>query len=467
MEVDSIHEPKFELFCTIDVNKVAERLSLHSRGTERGNEELPESNDEILDEVEQEIVSLIEKDLDRNQKIYEDQANTYIERIALAGSTSDYTKIEIEAEDAIANFRKTIDEERSQLERKEENLREIADEKRKFKQKHKLERTAHYPELGSRILRLGLIAVLFLVEALANTPLLAKGSEFGLTGGVTQAITIALLNIGIAAVTGYVGLRELFHRNLFRKLLGTIWLILWLTITIAFNLLVAHYRELSEVLITDPGIPQQIVNEFIANPIGLDDFPSWVLFGIGILFALVALLDMFTLDDAYPFYGKLDRKYQRLCQEYADLRSDLIHELSAPRTKIANEIAIAIDAIAKQENNRIHLQASWNAILGEYQTSIQSLNNQCNELLQIYRSANREARSSRVPDKFNDNIRFNREPSISPPETSPIFSPIQTGIHAKNLRKIMDKFFDEFNSLSEEIPPLFAVTGGSRGDGSA
>ena len=466
MEVDTIHEQKLELFCAIDVTKVAEKLSLHSRGAERGNKELPESNDEKLDEVEQEIVHLIEKDLDRNQKIYEDQANTYIERIALAGSTSDYTKIEIEAQDAIANFRKRIDEERSQLERKEENLKEVSNERRNFKKKHKLERTAHYPELGSRILRLGLIALLFLVEALANTPLLAKGSELGLTGGVTQAITIALLNIGIAAVTGYVGLRELFHRNLFRKLLGTIWLILWITITIAFNLLVAHYRELSEVLITDPGIPQQIMNEFIANPIGLDDFPSWVLFGIGILFALIALLDMFTLDDAYPFYGKLDRKYQRLCQEYADLRSEIIHELSAPRTEIAGEIAIAIDAIDKQENNRIHLQASWNGILAEYQTSIESLNNQCNQLLQIYRSANREARSSKSPDRFNDSIKIIRQPNSSP-EDLPILSTKQTGNHVNNLRKIMDKFFDEFNSLSEEIPPLSAVTGGSKEDGSA
>ena len=461
METDTIHEQNYQLFSTMDVQKTAKKLSLINRGTERGSKELPSSNDENFDEVEQQIINLVEKDLDRNQKVYDDQTSIYIERIGLAGSTSDYTKIEIEVRDAIADFRKTIDEGRSQLERKEENLRETADERRKFRKKHSLERTAHYPELGSRILRLGLLALLFLVESLANTPLLAKGSEFGLTGGVTQAITIALLNIGVATVTGYVGLRELFHRNLFRKLLGTIWLTLWVTITIVFNLLVAHYRELSEVLITDPGIPQQIINGFIANPIGLNDFPSWILFGIGILFALIALLDMFTLDDAYPFYGKLDRKYQRLCQEYTDMRSDLVHDLSTPRTEIVDEIAMAIDEINKQQDNRIRLQASCKTTLREYQASIKSLNNQCNQLLQIYREANRDARSTEAPERFNERIELDRSPL-----DHPNFSPFNTDFHANNLRKSMEEFFDEFDSLRKEIPLLSDVTKVRQEDGS-
>ena len=36
--------------------------------------------------------------------------------------------------------------------------------------------------------------------------------------------------------------------------------------------MVAHYRDVSKALITDPGIPQQIINEFLANPIRIERF---------------------------------------------------------------------------------------------------------------------------------------------------------------------------------------------------
>ncbi len=454
MEFDTSNKADGDLFRTIDIEKAADRLSLNERGRERGGHELPDAKDENLDEVERQVLSLVEKNIDFNHRTYEEQANTCRDRVGLAFTASDYTNIEIKARDAVAEFRKFVEEERSQLEIKERKLLEIESERSAFKKRNNLERTAHYPEPGSKILRYGVIAVLLLVESIFNTPLLAKGSELGITGGVTQAITIAILNIGIAAVTGYVGLRELFHRNLFRKLLGLIWLTVWFATTIAFNLLVAHYREVSAALITDPGVPQLVVNKFIAHPLGLNDFLSWVLFGLGVLAALIALLDTFFLDDAYPFYGKLDRKHQKLCQEYADSYSRFIHDLSAPRPDISKEIADAIKKLETDQYDRYHLISDWKTSFHEFKASVKKLNDQGNELLQIYRLANEEARSSPSPKHFQESIKTELDQPVSEPNAPSV---IDTKVGFEQLQKVMNRFYDECDRLLEEIKPLRKV----------
>ena len=456
METASIHEQSIDLFRALDGEKVAVRFDLAAKGTERGKQDLPDSKDENFDEVEQAVIDLVIKELDHNQKIFESHESTYKMRYDRLSNAADYSKIEIDARNTISDFRKQVDEGSSQLHIVEEPLKETSDERRLFKKKHKLERTAHYPDTGSVVLRWGIIAVLFLIEAIANASLLAKGNEFGWSGGFTQAIMIAFLNIGVAGVTGYFSLRQMWHRNWLRKLLGILWLSAWVVFTFGFNFLVAHYRDLSKVLITDPGIPQQIINEFLTNPFGLNDFLSWVLCGIGILFALIALLDTAGLDDEYPFYGKLEKKYQKLRKEYANLRSSLIEELTEVKSTVIDDISAAIDAIDRQTKERQAILANWKALGREYEVSIEKLQNQCDQLLHIYRSANRDARSTEVPERFYHRSKPQREyaATSSFKQTS-----VDTDILSNSLRKTMQEFFEAFDSARGEYPPLYIVTG--------
>ena len=451
VETETIYDNnEIGLFPILDVEKTARRMSLETQGRARGQQELPDSNDQEYDEVEDEVISFIGNEIDKNWRICFNRVDAYKERGELLGSPADYTNIALDIHTKISDTRLLIEEERSELERTEINLKEIASEREFFKKKNHLERTAHYPDTGSIILRLGIILVLWLVESLANMPLLAKGSEFGLTGGILQAITVALLNIGMAAVTGYFGLRELCHRNLFRKLLGIIWLSFWLAVTVGFNLLVAHYRQLSEILITDPGFAQQLFGQFSANPFGLNDFHSWLLFGIGVLFALVALMDMFKLDDAYPFYGRLDRKYQNMCKDYADLRKEIIQQLPTPDSMWVREIQEQIDEIERQTEGRIGLREKCNWTLQEYAGSIDTLNRQCNELLKIYRSANRTARTSEPPEHFRKRVKLPGK-TVECPEFRLV------AMNTDDLRSAIEKLLKDFEFWQKEIPTLSAV----------
>jgi hypothetical protein len=89
-----------------------------------------------------------------------------------------------------------------------------------------------------------------------------------------------------------------------RKIIGFLSLLGWLAFATIFNLLVAHYREAAGVFLEGGGaIALQALK---TDPLGLAEFQSWVLFGIGALFAFIALIDSLSMDDPYPFYGKLD-----------------------------------------------------------------------------------------------------------------------------------------------------------------
>ena len=471
METESIHERELNLFRTLDVDKVKEKLSLEKRGIEEGKKELPDENDENLDESEQAIIDLVQSEFDSNQKLFEQYSETYKSRYNRLSNTSDYSKIEIDARNAIADFRKRKVEGRTQLHIEEQNLIESSQERRHFKKRHNLQhRTAYYPELSRKVFGWGLIMVLFLVESVANGNLLAEGSDLGFYGGIAQAITIAGLNIGIALVTGYVGLRQLWHRNLVLKLLGLVWLFGWVAITLTFNLLIAHYRELVsyesvalDVRITDPGIPQHIIEAFLQNTFGLNDTLSWVLFGIGVLFALIALLESLSMDDKYPFYGKLERKYQSLRSKYADMRSTLINELEDSKSEAIEDITLAIDMIHKNSKERQAIQTNWAALKQEHLSSLKTLSDKRDQLLRIYRSANREARTTNVPTRFHQGIeKIEEKGRIIPP----VWATVDTDIHSETLRKTIQDFFEEFESAIEEYPPLDVVTGNSKNNGS-
>ena len=430
MDAGTIYESNLKIFRTIDVKKVKEKLSSYSK-----------------EDTTSVIIGLVNRVGKYNEDVIHRQQEIYQDRLSRLGGIGDYTKVDVNARDAISDFRRAVDSGRSELYIEEEKLKEISDERKLFVKKNKLERTAYYPETkGSVVLHCGVISVLFLIEAIANGRMLASENDWGLFGGTMEAIIIAFLNIGIAAVTGYFGLREMFHRHLLRKILGIFWLGVWLLFATGFNLLVAHYRDFisyprSEASwITDPGIPQLIVQNFLQNPIGLNDFLSWVLCGIGILFAFIVLIEFFKMDDAYPFYGRVDRKYQKLRGRYTRLRSDLINELDETRRGVTDQIKDDINTIIREDKERQGIQVNWVALTKEYYRSVKELKANRNELLRNY--------SPERPVPLDNGS----EIIVDPPK------PIDTDIITKKLSNTISDFFDEFDKARNVYRPLSEIT---------
>ena len=93
------------------------------------------------------------------------------------------------------------------------------------------------------ILKIGILAVMFVIEVAVNGGFLAKSNPLGPLGGAVDAVSFAALNILASFLCGLVVIRLLNRRNWFFKLLGLIGLAGYLAFAAGLNLVLAHLRE--------------------------------------------------------------------------------------------------------------------------------------------------------------------------------------------------------------------------------
>lgn len=173
----------------------------------------------------------------------------------------------------------------------------------RFKNEAKTHRMPIYPE--SKVKFFGILILAFIGESVLNGNFLAAGSDYGLLGGFIEAFAISLVNIGAGFLAG---LLFTFKNSVasYKKLFGFA-IPLFLTIALYFfNLLVAHFRE---ALPIHPETAYfEAILSFTNGVFQIDDFNSWVLFSIGIGFAILAMYKGYYFDDPIPGYGRIDRK---------------------------------------------------------------------------------------------------------------------------------------------------------------
>ena len=177
----------------------------------------------------------------------------------------------------------------------------------------------------SRRRAVGVLLAVFVFEVFLNGFFLAKGSELGYLGGAVEAFTFALLNVGGSFLIAVAGVRELNHRNLFRKLFGLLSLLCYVALALGLNLALAHYREASGSLVSDAG--REVLLRLQASPLAIADVKSWLFFGLGILCSLIAFADAFLIFDPYPGYGTLEKRRTEAHEAYIRQKSDLVAKL--------------------------------------------------------------------------------------------------------------------------------------------
>ena len=400
--------PSILSFLNLDVKKISRDLNLSERGKERGKRDAPSAEGEVFDDAENEIIEFIEAELKSANAALHDDLSTYAERLHSLDFEGRISMIEAAAVDGISSFRSEVSKGHDRLSLVGRRVRELAGEIRDFRTEHGLKRTAHYPLTNSQFWLWGLIVLLFLLEVVGNSFFLAKGSAYGLIGGFAEAFIIAFLNLGMSIVLGLYGLRQCWHRATWRKFSGFLSLFGWLAFATVFNLLVAHYREAAGAFLEGGGA--MAIQALKANPIGFTDFQSWVLFGIGALFAFIALVDALYMDDLYPFYGKLDRTFESARENYEQERSELISELEKIKTDTIEAIQIARDDLGKRLGEHGSILEGLNRARRAHDQHITYLQGAGNTLLSIYREANLEARKNQGPKRFKEIWEISRPP---------------------------------------------------------
>ena len=382
-----------------------ERIQPEETGRLDGQRGVPEPTAETHGKVENEIIQAVQqarstavKDLQRDlsaldQRLKTENLDTRIEELS-----DTLSSVEARQATLSANLGSEVKETHREY---SERLDAITG----FKDSHDLKRPAFVPGPGAKWFAIGVLALLFLLETVFNGVLLARLDSGGFLGGIIVAAGISLFNLGVPFLILAPWIRQLRHRDWGPKILGILGMVVFLLLFLPFNLAVAHYREAPS---------SEAISNLLSDPFSLPEFQSWLLFLLGFLFSVFALIDRWKRDDPYPGYSKLQEVLDAKRHLFLDTQKKVLESLEEERKELRNEVASKRRAVryAPEEHNSLVTDRRNRVSL--FQDTLDRIEQVARTLLAEYRNANEATRSSAVPVHFKEEWRLDRDVRIEP-----------------------------------------------------
>lgn len=405
------YSPTVETFQNLDTQRLIREMDLTAKGRTRGELEQPPSDAATPDFIEEEVIEHIGAAQKRSYDELENHLAGFRQRLIDLDFENRFNHIETTAQGSLSELKQEFEAGIDDLHPLRRELLDYEVDHANFKQRNKLYRPGANPTPRATTLKVMVIVALVLLELVVNGQLLSKGNEFGLVGGIVEALLFAALNIGVALMFATVlGVRNINHRNWFRKLYGLIAVLAYVVLTVGINLALAHYREIAESGLEAGKVVLERIRE---QPFGLTDFKSWLLFGVGIMFSLIAFFDGLALGDPYPGYLRKDKALRKAQAQYADARRESIGQLGAVRKDYEDILRQATEDLSRQRTEHraiVTHRGRMMSLFGEHQAQLEKA---ANAVLRAYRDTNIAARNSPPPKHFTEPYRLERiEPKI-------------------------------------------------------
>jgi hypothetical protein len=147
-----------------------------------------------------------------------------------------------------------------------------------------------------------------------------------------------------------------------------------------------------------------VIPHLLKDPLGIN-FESWNLLVIGMMFVILAIIKGYRSDDVYPGFGAIHRKFKS-ASNYQDKRMEAMKAVN----RIIDEYTMQVTDSATEAKQKIQdykssiLQSE--EVVSNFNKSIESIANACNNVLWEYRDANCRVRSSKPPAYFSQKHSF-------------------------------------------------------------
>ena len=274
-----------------------------------------------------------------------------------------------------------------------------------FKRHNKLTRPAK--PMSSQLLFVMILVVILIAETILNGVFLGENLTGSSAAGMTWAFAFSAVNVSIGLILAPL-IRNINHIKAGVKLFGYFIGLIWLSLIAVFNFLIGHFRD----AITNPA-GQGMEDAYLAleamelNPFSLGEPVSYFLVAIGMMCALVALLDSFFHADTYPGYGKKSLQLEEFDENLLSLKSEANNDQEILYSKFVSEgnklikVASAHITNLQQTIGFIDLR-----IKEEYSDYFENLAGSFEAVIEQYRTSNKEARDTEAPMYFEDKIDF-------------------------------------------------------------
>lgn len=389
-----------EIFGQFDVDKVAKELDLEGKGAAKGANNQPSSGSQIPDEIESQIQERISAAKSSANEAAENHIHTYNERTSNLDFEGHFSELRQAGPLAVSDIQAQIQSGLNDMNTRRRKLLDVENEYSYFRTSNGLQyRTAKTVTSLELFLRVLVILTMLVFETYFNGTYLAKGSTQGLIGGVFEALTFAALNIGFSIVLTLYVIKQIVRQGLIWKLLGLIGIGAWIAVVLVINLALAHYREVASTFADGAGA--DILQNILQNPLGLNEFESWMLFAIGVLFAVITLVDVITFSDIYPGYTKRQARWDEEQSEYKEQFDDLIEDLNEIKEDYQEQLSKIGAALSARQRELDNILSNRNRLSSLYAAHHEQLQRAANALFSFYYERNKKCRTEQAPDRFN------------------------------------------------------------------
>ena len=423
------------------VSELVDQFELKKNGRHRGRQELPSSDSPRLDTPETEVIAHCEDLFTGRLTEYNKHRTTFEARMRTPDGA---VLAEADIEQACLDMKEAVEEERLELESSATVAQQAIRDLHEFKRNEKLTRDADYPE--SRMLQVGILLGLVVVETGINGLFFGANVAGGIFAGITYAVLISVVNVIGLGLLAAVTWRMTKHRDPLQKMTGWTSLALITVAAIGWNLLVGHYREalavdyppepdaissVAEAETGEPGIEacwrgpdeadadQEALCLFAYSQWRLGGFYSYMLLLIGLLAWLLGAYEWFRQEDPYPGYSKLARKRRKAEQRLSDDHAELLETLKERHDEAQRQLLRGFTDPVDSHRLAMNAFADLKRRHRDFRDFKKSLEASVRGALDIYRTNNGEMRTTPEPRVWETSWAGDwRLPD--PPDPSPI-----------------------------------------------
>ncbi len=436
--------PSSQTFPPLDVEQVARILRLDERAEKAGRARQPAADADGPDVAELEVLGIIEEAARKANEDYLSQRDFYEGRIRRAAITPDLrVQLEAAGANALADFKAEIIHDQNTLHTLLQAAGTRDQEFQEFRDRHGLNRLPRNISRGQRTFSSMVLAVFVILESILNGMFFAEGSEAGIIGGVTQALVLSMLNVGVAALYAVYGLPFLFHRKAWGKILGglaTIAFIIWLA---GLNLAIGHFRDL---FVAGAGSVEmaELLNRLTRAPLLLSDAKSGLLVLLGMALGLLSVIDVAASRDPYPGYGAIGRVRQRAIEHYAHENAKSLAAIMKLRDQTVDDMTSAIELMRETQYDMQVAIEGRSRLHHNYRAYLEHLAVVHERLIQRYREGNRRVRRGDVPAYF-------RQPPTRPAFVDPPVMSSMPGLEPDVRPQVITRIDEDIKAINEKF----------------
>lgn len=428
-------------FPSFDHQLMVDSIDIASQAKDDAGFEIPDANSKTLSPTEITIVRVIQSFYNKglegtNRGSIEARLQTYNSLRQADGHAGQIGSLESELKALYAQSKNNIQTKFNKYKKDRDYLRF-------FQKENKLYDAASLKSGNAKLISLLIVFGMFIFETSVNTGFLTGSITGGILGALSLAGVISFINIIASFLIGRFVIPNFYHVKRSRVNLASLVMLIYTPLVIYINCALGVFRSLSQVA-TETFNSEMFAQAAMQAAWPFNDFStnsveSNALIIIGLLFAVIAILDGFYFDEPYPSYAKVTKKANESEELFESAKQDAF-DLLFRKQKAGN------DQITAYKDKRQAANQSWaqtidsiQAGFSTYPSWVNSLKTQGNAYINEYRAENKRYRSSKAPDYFDDlyDFDFIDDPNIQ----------FRSLVSANIEDSEKDKSFDESNKI--------------------